>query len=219
MKKFTVILLIFCSSLWCSGCKKENAYLAYISDLKQDVYTGQINDITVTAYYGFCEEPFINDGIAGEKVYGYTFKLDIIPDDVRRLLELSADGNTFSAVFTPDEVTSEYKAFIEIKKHFEREFTVTYICGSEKTPVTLCSLLPENCISYERALELLTEKQQPLLSAYNSDNGFNAEIYMRIFIKNDAPYWYVGIANGNGTLKALLIDGVSGELLAVREIF
>lgn len=219
MKKFIVYLLTLCLFITFSGCNKENPYIAYISDLKQDVYTGKINDITVTACYGFREEPFINDGKAGEKVYGYTFKLDIIPDDVHRSLELSANGNTFSAVFTPDEVTSEYKAFIEVKNHFEKEFSVNLIYGSEKTPVTLNSRLPENCISYERALELLTEKQQSLLGAYQSDNGFNAEIYMRIFIKNDAPYWYVGIANGNGTLKALLIDGVSGELLAVREIF
>ena len=42
---------------------------------------------------------------------------------------------------------------------------------------------------------------------------------MRIFVKNDSPYWYVGIASGNGKLKALLIDGASGELLAAREIF
>lgn len=219
MKKFTVCLLALCFLIAFSGCKKENAYLAYISDLKQDVYVGTVGDITVTAYYGFREEPFINDGKTGEIVYGYVFKLDVIPDDVRRVIELSADDDTFSAAFTPDEVTSEYKAFIEIKNHFEKEFTVTYIYGSEKIPVTLCSILPENCISYERALDLLTEKQQPLLSAYYSDNGFNAEIYMRIFVKNDSPYWYVGIASGNGKLKALLIDGASGELLAAREIF
>ena len=219
MKKFVVYLLTLCFLIAFSGCKEANAYLAYISDLKQDVYVGTINDVTVTAYYGFREEPFINDGKAGEKVYGYTFKLDVIPDDIRRSLTLEINGDTLSAVFTPDEVTSEYKAFIEIKNHFEREFAVTYICGSEKTPVTLISLVPENCISYERALDLLTEKQQPLLSAYLSDNGFNAEIYMRIFIKNDSSYWYVGIASGNGKLKALLIDGISGELLAVREIF
>ena len=219
MKKIIISFLVLCFFIAFSGCKKENAYLAYISYLKQDVYAGAANDITVTAYYGFREEPFINDGKVGEKVYGYTFKLDIIPDDVRRAVELKTDDETYSAVFTPDEVTSEYKAFIEIKNHFEKEFTVTYICGSEKTPVTLCSVLPENCISYERALDLLTEKQSSLLSAYKSDNGFNAEIYVRIFIKNDSPYWYVGIASGNGKLKALLIDGVSGELLAVREIF
>ena len=219
MKKIIVIFLILCFTLGFSGCKKENAYLTYISELKQNLYAGTANDISVTAYYGFREEPFINDGKAGEKVYGYTFKLDIIPDEIRRAVELKTDNETYSAVFTPDEITSEYKAFIEIKNHFEREFTVTYICGSEQTQITLCSIVPENCISYERALDLLTEKQQSLLNAYSSDNGFNAEIYMRIFIKNDSPYWYVGIASGHGKLKALLIDGISGELLAVREIF
>ena len=222
MKKlvFSVfILLTACFFLTSFGCAEENFYLAYVSDLKQDLYFGTANGVNFTACYGFREEPFVNDGKVGEKVYGYTFKLDIVPDEIRRSLELTVRKETYSAIFIVDNATNEYKAFVEIKNHFEKEFDIIFVCGSEKTPVTLTSRIPENCIGYERALGLLAEKQQPLLNAYTKDNRFNAEIYMRIFIKNDSPYWYVGIADGNGKLKALLIDGFSGELLAVREIF
>ena len=42
---------------------------------------------------------------------------------------------------------------------------------------------------------------------------------VKVIVKDDKPYWYVGIASGGGNLKALLIDGFSGEVLAIREIF
>lgn len=218
MKKFIFSVLILCCSLFFTGCKTENVYLGYISDLKQDFYVGGQNGTDITAFYGFREEPFINDGKVGEKIYGYTFKLAIIPDDVRRSVEFTFDNKTYSAVFSLDGLNSEYKAFIEIKHRFDKEFTINLICGSEKTAVTLRSVVPENCISYETAIDVLTEKQQPLLNAYTENGVFSAEIYMRVFIHNDAPYWYVGIASGNGKLKALLIDGISGEILAVRDI-
>lgn len=218
MKKFALLFLILCCPVVFSGCEKESPYLAYLSDLKQNVYTCKAGDVTVTAYYGFREEPFINDGKVGETVFGYTFKLNIIPDDIRRTIELETKDENYSAVFTVDDVTSEYKAFIETKNYFAKEFNAVLVCGSEKTPITMTSILPDNCITYENALDLLFEKQRSLLSVYSNENGFNAEMYMRVFIKNDSPYWYVGVASGNGKLKAFLIDGVSGELLAVREI-
>ena len=42
---------------------------------------------------------------------------------------------------------------------------------------------------------------------------------MRVIVKDQLPYWYVGFASGNEQLKALLVDGINGEVLAIREIF
>ena len=219
MRKFLLSLLTLCFFLSLCGCEKQNPYLAYVSDLRQNVYAGTVNEIPVTAYYGFREEPFTPDGKTGEKVYGYTFKLSVVPSDVYRTLELNVGGEVLSSAFAADAVTGEYKTFIETETYFEKELTVTVISGSDKTPVTLYSILPENCMSYKRTLDVLSEKQQPLLNAYRDSDGFNAELYMRIFIKNDAPYWYVGIVDKSGKIKALVINGITGELLAVREIF
>ena len=53
----------------------------------------------------------------------------------------------------------------------------------------------------------------------DQDGNFNAELYMRVIVKDQLPYWYVGFASGNEQLKALLVDGINGEVLAIREIF
>lgn len=218
MRKFTVCILTACFALALCGCEKENPYLGYVSDLKTDVYVGNTDGVTVTAFYGFRENPFENDGKVGEKIYGYTFKLDIVPDDVRREIEFDNGKDLCRAAFTVDEITGEYKAFAETRNYFSKEFPVKLVCGSEKTDLLLVSELPDNCLTYEKALDVLSESQKPLLDAYKENGIFNAEIYMRIFIKNQKPYWYFGIASGNKRLKALLIDGVTGELLALREI-
>ena len=42
---------------------------------------------------------------------------------------------------------------------------------------------------------------------------------MRIFVKDLKPYWYIAIANSENKLKAMLIEGFSGELLAVKDVF
>ena len=73
---------------------------------------------------------------------------------------------------------------------------------------------------FGKALDFLYSDQQNLIKAFCDEKGaFNAEIYARIIVKNDKPFWYIGIASGNNNLKALLIDGFSGKTLAIREIF
>ena len=57
------------------------------------------------------------------------------------------------------------------------------------------------------------------LKNYCDEKGnFNAEIALRVLVKDNHPYWYVGLSNTSGT-KALLLDGFSGEVLAVKDIF
>ena len=102
----------------------------------------------------------------------------------------------------------------------EKEFTVTVFGNGKSEAVTLTSILPKNTISYQKALDCLYDEQKELIEFYQDKNGsFNAEINVRILVKNDKPYYYVGIASGNEKLKALLIDGISGKVLAIREIF
>jgi hypothetical protein len=42
---------------------------------------------------------------------------------------------------------------------------------------------------------------------------------MRVLVKDNHAYWYIGLCDTEGKLKALLIDGFDGKVLAVRDIF
>ena len=216
MRKFTVVFILMICVICSVGCTKD-IYTDRISELRQDIYTGNVDGATITAYYGFKETPYAADGNVAEKIYGYTFYLSVIPDEVKRSFAISDGDKKYKADFSLDEITGEYKAFVESQKHFKKSFTVDYICGSEIKNVTLNSIVPENCIAYSDAMRSLTEKQRALFDLYTVDGEFCAEIYMRVFVKNDTPYWYVALVRSDKT-KALLIDGSSGELLAVKDI-
>ena len=216
MRKIIVLLLILTCTF--AGCKKTDPYLNYVSELRQEIYKGYAENIEITAAYGFCETPYLNDGKTGNLVYGLTFKLHIVPDETKRVIKFTKGDREYAAPFSLDEITSEYRATVEIKADMGKEFAAALILGDTTVPVVFKSIVPDNCITYETALTTLKNKQSTLLNSYIKDGTFSAEIYMRIFVKDGAPYWYIGIAAGNDRLKALLIDGISGELLAVRDI-
>lgn len=218
MRKLIALTVIAALFATLCGCKTENEYLSHVSELRQDIYVGSTNGYTLTAYYGFQEKPFVNDGKCGALIYGYTIKLNIIADETQRKIEINNDGEILNGIFKCDENTGEYKAFIETEKHFDKTFSANLICGAESTPVTLNSILPEDCLSYADTLNILSTSQTSLLESYKTGEEFNAEIYMRVFVKNENPYWFVGIASGNNLLKAFLTDGKTGEVLAIREI-
>ena len=223
MKKiisFTIFALFVLTllPLELSGCTAKNEYESAVSLLRADVYSGSYGDVAVSAEYGFKEYPFVNDGASGERVYGYTFIIHAVADEIKRSVTITIDEKTYSADFKVDEISSEYKAFIETPDKHLPEFTAVINSGSDTREVAFCSLLPENTISYTDALNALKTKQKPLLDAFTADGIFKAELYLKIFVKNEKPYWYVGIAYAENRLKALLVDGITAEILAIREI-
>ena len=85
--------------------------------------------------------------------------------------------------------------------------------------VTLTSALPQETIDNAAALEYLEANQSALIAACTDENGnFSAEIVQRVLVKDGAPYWYFALKRDNG-VKALLVDGLKGDVLAVREVF
>ena len=135
-------------------------------------------------------------------------------------LSFNCDGETYDATFKLNPVKNSLTASIEIADFTEKEFTVTVRSSSSSEQVTLKSTLPNGPLSFSDALLHLQKDQEKLISHYfDQDGNFNAELYMRVIVKDELPYWYVGFASGNEQLKALLVDGINGEVLAIREIF
>lgn len=225
MKKFLaatvfLTLITFCTALSAPlyGCAPQNEYERYVSVLRQDIYSGTYGDIQVSAEYGFKETPLINDGAAKDRVYGYTVFMPIIPDEIKRTVSVTINGETYAADLIADEISSEYKAFIETPNVHLSDFTAVFTSGSTTYETEFSSLLPQNALPYTAALDALKKEQKPLLDAFTENGVFSAELYLKIFVKNGKPFWYVGIAYGSDRLKALVIDGTTAQILAVREI-
>ena len=220
MRKFFALFLTFISLFACFyGCQKVNPLKNCLSELRSDLFYGESENFAVKAGYGF-KEKLLADQTSYEKVYELTFKLaNETSDGAIYCVNLDFNGNTYKADFKLNPVTHALTASIEIENFNLKEFTVTLTNASIQESVTLRSTLPDGTIDHVKALEFLQKHQQPLLNNYTNEQGeFTAKIQARVLIKNDKPYWYIGIVNGDN-LKALLIDGITGEVLAIREVF
>ena len=220
MKKFLVlfILPILISSAFC-GCKTRSALTDYISELRSELYFCESN-ADVKAAYGFKEEPYVNDAKVGNKIYCLTFYIrGKDSDSADRFVYITYKGEEYKAAFALNPATGTLTAKAEIENFTEKKFTAILCEGAERQTLVFKSALPEKTLSVSDALRAIDNSQTNLTANYRDENGtFLAEIYARIIVKDGAPYWFIGFASGNDRMKALLVNGLTGELLATREV-
>ena len=154
-----------------------------------------------------------------EKEYFLTFRLiDREIDDQTYTISFQFGEQNYNADFKLSPVSHSLIASVEIENFNKKSFTISILNASNHEEVELTSLLPENTLTFTNVLEKLQRTQSDLLKNYADENGnFNAEIHLRVLVKNEKPYWFIGLAQKD-KMKAFLMDGLNGEILAVREV-
>jgi len=219
-KKFYIAICLFLTLITCvfaSSCAKPSELEQFLLELRCNLYYGECESMKLDAHYGFD----LNDNTSSNSpIYGLYFHLaSSDTDNVSRTVSYVENDKTYNAEFKLDPITNKMTAFIEIADFDKKEFTISILEGSNTHEIQLTSLLPENTLTYHKAMEVLENTQKPLIDAYkNEDGSFNASIIMRVIVKNEKPYWYVGFKKADGNLKAFLLDGITGETLAIREV-
>ncbi len=214
MKKIalTFCLLFLVSCCFLSGCKDTPSLYGYVYELQSDVFEGQSQNYNLKAVYGYKTE--------NEKIYRLTIKMvGKEADNATYTLSLDYGGKNYRTEFALNPVTGNLTAKLEIEDFTAKEFSVTVTYSSEIESVTLKSLLPSDCADPKTAVDSLFKSQTDLIANYYDGETFNGKIVMRALVKNDKPYWYVGLEKPSGDVKALLVDGISLEVLAIRDIF
>ncbi len=203
-----------------SACKKTQDLSAYLSQLQCDLYLADSEEYKLKAFYGFNETPVKNDGVIGKTTYKLTFILYAdLTQQAEYTLSLSIGENTHELTFKPDGVKGAFTTTLEVENFTLKEFNVKLLCADKTTDIVMRSALPQNAISYKTALDCVLSHQEALVKSYFDQSGtFNGEIRQRIIVRDGKPYWYVGLVDKTGGVKALLVDGISGEILAVREV-
>lgn len=219
MKKFLIVLFTVLLVFTFSACEKQPTLIDNLSELRSDCFFGEKDDFTIRAVYGFKEKQKSFDGNIGESVYKLSFKLTGYQDEVSYTLSFNFENTEYSGEFKFDPIRNSLMLDIEIADFNLKEFEVNLKKESTVIPITLKSLLPENTIDYKTALNFLLENQPDLMNAYKTEEGYALEIQMRITVKNDKPYWFIGLTSKSGDHKVLLIDGLTGNVLAVRDVF
>ena len=215
MKKIRVILLtilcVFCGLFF--SCQKHSDLSKYIVNLQSDIFYGENGDIKLKGGYSYCLEQ-------GEKVYFLTFKLlEKEMDNASYSISFMLDKE-YSSTFSLSPVTNSLTTKVEILPFSQKEFTVSVFVGSERYDINMLSLLPSSVVSPVDAVNSLLDSQPELINLYKNENGgYDLSIEVRIIVKNEKAFYYVGLIDKNKQLKALLIDGQTKEVLAIRNIF
>lgn len=219
MKKVFLCVLTLVAAITLVGCTKENKLLPFVSELREDVYIGESNNYKLKAHYGFSETPIDRDGNAGAHTRKLTLMLlDRDGGDIKVNATLNLVDTPQTETFALNPITFLWSAQFNADV-MEKQFSVTITENGVSEEITLTSELPENTLSYKSALDALCKSQPELINAYNTNGTFGGEICMRVLVRNEKPYWYVGLTDKNGRTRALLIDGFTSEVLAVKDIF
>ena len=219
MKKFFIVILTIIFTFTLSACAKNQGLSPFVSELRSDLFEGKSEQYHLKAGYGFRESPYDKDGEVKQKVYLLTFKLICDYSQTTYTLNFEYGGQSYSSAFKLNPVTHSLTACFEIENFTEKQFTVNLSNGASSFPITLASIVPEGTIDYKTALSKLEKNEPELIKAFSDSNGnFNAEIHIRVVVKDNKSYWYVGFAERE-RLKAFLLDGKTGKALAVRDIF
>ena len=207
--KFCAFILLFCFVLPNVGCKNELDLSVYVTELRYDVFSGENQTYTIKGGLGFNQK---NQNVLTLRLVG---KYD---QNVSYNAQIEFNGEKYTQTFKYNPISSNLTVSFDIPEFNLKQFNVAIITGGESSEITLNSIVPQNTMDYKTALKYLHTNQPDLINSYfDQDGNFTASIIARVIVKNDHPYWYVGLKKDN--LKALLVDGITGEILAVREVF
>lgn len=220
LKFFAAILGIVFIFIFSPACKSQTGLMEYVSELRENIYEGENDFYTLKACYGFKENPYAKTQTESDKIYTLDFTLKgKETDSISRSVSLTFNGKTYQSKFFLDPITDTVKAQVEIQDFSEKEFSADIISSTDKSTILMKSTLPENTVDKLTALKYLEKNQANLINAYITEDGvFDGKIHLKVIVKDQKPYWYAGITANDKNLKALLIDGFSGEVLAIREV-
>ncbi len=215
VKKIVILALIILTAftqIIFVGCKTDTSLTDNIIELRSNVFEGKSDNYTLSASYGFKKTNNTNS-------YLLTFKLhDKELESAEYILKFNYNDIEFKSNFTLNPLTNVKTVSFEIPDFNESEFTVTVLSGSNAEDVNLTSLLPTGTLTITQALNKLSQNQPALIDSYKVDGEFKASIIARVLVKNEQPYWFICFS-ASDEKKALLVDGITGEVLAIREIF
>ena len=199
--------------MFLGACKdKQVNFTENIIILRQDLYYGENENFKLSAHYGYNKEKS-ND-------YCLTFTLkDRADDNIEYTLSLTFDQKEYKSAFKLSPVSGNLVAELYIPNFNQTQFTASITYSSITEQISLNSTLPKEHKTYTQALQALYQSQNELFKSYTDSNGkFNAQLIVKAIVKNEKLYYYIAF-NQDKSLKALLVDGTSLEVLAVREIF
>lgn len=197
------------------GCSKEVSYLDCVSELRDNVFLAETDEFSLRIYAVKKETPYLSDGIPQETSSRFEAYL-VAPNGAETCtFSFTANGETYQGDMSFDNVKCEYyySRALDVSSLGRIDCEIDY--GGTKVSMTAKSVRGENTLAPTQVLKQLHDTEPELFAKMTDTYGFMGEIYLRLLYE-DAPYYYVGVIERNGTVHAFLINAESGKIIAKR---
>ncbi len=214
-KPFIPLFLALLFPLFLSGCGKQYDYTAHISELRSDIFRAETDEFSVTLSCVSREYPYAADGVACPR--SDVVEISLVPasavDEVSVYFktETGEQGgemsfrNAFADYFFSESVSAFPQSTVSMR----------VIWGGETREVTATSVRTEETLKPDEALEKAITAEKERIERM-TNGAFLGEFHVRL-LRRDKNYYYVGIIDRDGETLSLLLDSISGEVLARRD--
>lgn len=205
-------IFVLCVFLYMfSGCTSLRSDIERVSELRDEVFAAQAEGMSVTLITGIREEPFVIDGKSGEKKDFSV--LTVIPSfeqvSSSYSFELKVGEASYRGEMKRHPLKSSWSYELDVRITDECSVTISTLERTEE--LTLASVKTPDTITVERAYTIACAE-------LDSPDG---EIYIRLLenplTASGGYYWYVAFIGENYALKAVLLEPLTGEVVAKRE--
>ena len=218
MKKLIVILCLILAVVGIVACQSSvDQSVSY----KQTSYLiGECEDYDVTVISGLREHPYMMDGARGEMVEFCTITLKprsntLVSDSCN--YTITVDGVEYKGSLNKDTFGSTLSGDVGVDIGSDMT-AITIKYGDIESSIMLENMMSNAVISAVDALKIATDALADTLDNLADDD--KREVYIKfvsdVLGSESVYYWYVAFVGKGGRYSAVLIDIVSGDLIAKR---
>lgn len=217
MKKIMYAAILFLLAAVLFGCTTENGMTGLVSEYKSEIYTAQSDGATLQASFSEREYPYAADGVVSDKSEYFEIRATLPDNTLTYTVSFAVGGKEYGGEMNYDSVKQQFTFSQSIKKPQEEEIAFTVAAEGENAPVYALTAkrLAGERIGLTELLEKVCDSQKEIFTQF-SGTKFEGEIYVRLMVHQDKPYYYIGFIDKSGNCLSFLADAASGEVLASR---
>ena len=199
-----------------SACGKKTNPLAYVSELRSNLFIAQNETLSLSVYAVEKEYPYAADGVARKTSPRVELYLSGLSGDTPCSVQFTVNGETYGGDLSYDNATAKftYSRTLDCSKAENLPVTVAY--GDSTYELNALSVRTAATVTPEKALANARRAEAERFKALERKNGFAGELRVRL-IYETAPFYYVGLIDRDGKEFSMLLDGETGKILATHE--
>lgn len=224
-KKF--FLLIFICPLFLFGCNNANLKAIVnekLSEVRFNLFSASSDEINIKFTSGFREDPYILNGKSENKkefgVITVKFLKSLPNTNASPNFVITIEDMDFDGVFELNPFDQTYVQDIETFVLDDSNVTIKIMFGELNFETSLKNVSKEFSINHKDALNIFIKEFEKDIN-HLLKNGKDFEVYVKIIsdpnFSLDKNYFYVCLISNSGISFSLIIDPLSGQILAKNE--